>query len=110
MRFARHLSSMALIGAIVSWLPHAASAAWDAEDGGPHREHRVDATPTGQPTEARSMAPKPGVAMQRPVTPPSSGEPRVGTRSLAPKKGVAFQRPIGPGNTEFSPDMPLVSD
>lgn len=109
MRFGRHLSSIALIGAMVSWLPLAASAAWNAEDGGPHREHRVDAPPTGTPTEARSMAPKPGVAMERPVT-PGAGEPPVGSRSLAPKKGVAFQRPVGPGSTGSSSEMPLVSD
>lgn len=109
MRFVRHSFTMALIGGIVSALPLAASAAWNAEDGGPHREHRVDAPPTGTPAEPRSMAPKPGVAMERPVS-PSPGEPPVGSRSLAPKKGVAFQRPVGPGSAGSSPEMPLVSD
>jgi len=102
--------SMALIGAVVSWLPLAASAAWNAEDGGPHREHRVDAVPTGDMAkEPRSMAPKPGVAMQRPVG-PAPAEPPVGTRSLAPKSGVAFTRPVGPAGGGAVSETPLASD
>jgi len=109
MRFAHRVFSMALIGAIVSWLPLAASAAWNAEESGPHREHRVDAAPTGTPTEARSMAPKASVAMERPVT-PRAAEPPLGTRSMAPKRGVAFTRPIAPAGVGSTSETPLASD
>lgn len=106
MRFAHRLLSMALVGAVVSWLPLTASAAWDAEDGGPHREHRVDAPPAGPPQETRSMAPKDGVAMKREVG-PRAAEPPTGVHSMAPKPGVAFTRPIGSAG---EPDPGLASD
>jgi len=109
MRFARRVCSMVLVGATVSWMPLAASAAWNAEDGGPHREHRMDSAPTGTPKEARSMAPKPGVAMARPVA-PGPAEPPVGARSMAPKSGVAFTRPIAPRGVGSSEETPLASD
>jgi hypothetical protein len=110
MRSANRVFSMALIGAVVAWLPFPAAAAWNAEDGGPHREHRVDATPTGEMAkEPRSMAPKPGVAMERPVG-PAPAEPPAGTRSLAPKSGVAFSRPVGPAGGASAPETGLASD
>lgn len=109
MRVARRVCSMALVGAVVAWLPLTASAAWEAEDGGPHREHRLDAAPSGPPQEARSMAPKPGVAMDREVA-PHVAEPPVGTRSLAPKSGVAFTRPVGPAGGETTLETGLASD
>jgi len=110
MRFAHRLFSMALVGAVASGLPLVASAAWNAEDGGPHREHRVDATPIGNDSaEPRSMAPKPGVAMQRPIA-PAPAEPPSGTRSLAPKSGVAFTRPIGQPGSASASEAPLASD
>jgi len=109
MRFVHRVFSMALVS-VVAWLPLTASAAWNAEDAGPHREHRVDATPTGETAkEPRSMAPKPGVAVQRPVR-PAPAEPPVGTRSLAPKSGVAFSRPVGPAGEASASETPLASD
>lgn len=110
MRFAHRVFSMALVGAVASGLPLVASAAWNAEDGGPHREHRVDAAPVGSDSaEPRSMAPKSGVAMQRPVA-PAPAEPPSGTRSLAPKSGVAFTRPIGQAGGGSGSEASLASD
>jgi hypothetical protein len=107
MRFVRRSYALALIGAVVSWQPLAASAAWNFEKNGPHRIE--DAAPAGAPQGERSLAPKPTVAMARPVAPSEAGPPE-GVRSLAPKKGVAFARPVGPRSGEPYTEMPLVSD
>jgi len=94
MRFVHRLFPMALIGAVVSWQPPAASAAWNFEENGPHRVKKTTEV-TITPKETRSLAPKEGVAFARPVT-PRPAEPPVGSRSLSPKEGVAFARPVGP--------------
>ena len=111
MRHAPRSLRMITAGALVLGAPLVASAAWDLERSGPHAQHRVDVAPTADaPKEARSMAPKAGVAMQRPVGPPPASLPQ-GSRSLAPKKGAAFSRPVAPpGAGSGSPGMPIAAD
>lgn len=108
MRFARRLFPIALIAAVVPGLPLTASAAWRFEENGPYRVRKAEVIHI-TPKEARSLAPKPGVAFARPVA-PRAPEPRVGARSMAPKKGVAFARPIAPRGPGLSPERSYVSD
>jgi hypothetical protein len=108
MRFAHRLFPMALVAAIVSGLPLAASAAWRFEENGPYRVKKAEAVDI-TPKETRSLAPKPGVALARPVA-PRAPEPPVGARSMAPKKGVAFARPIAPRGPGLAPERSYVSD
>lgn len=110
MSFAHHMFSMAVAGLAAFWAPSVALAAWDLERSGPHAQHRTDSVPAEEaPKEPRSMAPKPGVAMQRPVA-PAPGSPPSGIRSLAPKQGVAFSRPVAPPDSGSGSDMPLAAD
>lgn len=74
MRFVRRLFPMALIGAVLSWLPPTASAGWNFEENGPYRVKKASEV-TITPKEARSLAPKQGVASARPVAPRATEPP-----------------------------------
>lgn len=82
MRFVHRLLPMALIGAVLSWLPPTASAGWNFEENGPHRVKKATEV-TITPKEPRSLAPKKGVAFARPVA-PRAPEPPASQLGKAP--------------------------